>query len=256
MFKKLTIFIFSISIFAHLSVSAEETKQDVLHVAFNPLPPWKIIDKQDKHTGIDIEFLKLLAARLNLKLKFTECPFKRGLKMLEWGKADLMTGILDRPERREYLHYLEPCYKKYTNKAFYVLKDSEHIIKKHSDLYKLNVGTQLGTKYYPQFDNDSKITKMEVSSITSLFNMLEAKRFDTFILTEATGDYWLKKHKKNNIIVKSPYVYQKEQGVYIVISKKSPYASRLNDFTKHLNDLLKNGTFEKVKKSFMKKLHN
>lgn len=128
--------------------------------------------------------MKELAQGLGLRVEYDFVPFKRGLYLLKHGQVDLMTGVLQRKEREKYLHYIDPPYKKYSDKAFFVLRGNEHILKKHEDLHNLVVGTTLGVKYYSAFDNDELINKQSVADSDLRFKMLLAGHIDAIIDTE------------------------------------------------------------------------
>ena len=231
-----------------LSARAES---EVLRVSFNPLPPWKVIDDNGTPDGIDIAFLHLLAERMNLKVEFVHLPFKRGLKTLEYGGIDLMIGVLRRPDREVYAHFLTPAYKSRTNKAFYVLKGKEDSITEYEDLRPLVVGTQLGGKYFPRFDNDAGIRKAEVKDTEFNIRMLLAGRIDTFITTEVVGDYRLARLGMTDRIAKARYVYCKQQDVHMILSRKSPLAPRLAEFNTVIRDLVEHGEFERIEERFL-----
>ena len=231
-----------------LSARAEN---EILRVSFNPLPPWKIIDDTGRPDGIDIAFLRLLAKRMKLEIKFVHLPFKRGLKTLEHGDIDLMVGMLRRPSRETYAHFLTPPYKNQTNKAFYVLKGKEDTITRYEDLRPLAVGTQLGGQYFPRFDMDANIKKSEVKDTEFNVRMLLAGRIDTFITTEAAGDYRLAQLGLTDCITKARYLYSEQPDVYMALSKKSPLSARLTEFNKVMQDLVEHGEFERLKIEFL-----
>jgi polar amino acid transport system substrate-binding protein len=221
-----------------------------LRVAFNTLPPWKILDDNGHPSGIDIEFLYLLAERMHLTVKFIHLPFKRGLKMLEHGDVDLMVGVLRRPERETFAHFLTPAYKNKTHKAFYVLTGRENILKEYNDMHHLKIGTQLGGKYFPRFDADKEIEKVVVKTTELNIKMLLAKRIDAFITTEAAGDYRLAQSGMTNTISKARYIYHKQQDVFMILSKRSPHTRRLAEFNSVMRDLVESGEFENISNNF------
>lgn len=224
--------------------------EGVLRVAFSESPPFKILSIKGEPTGIDIQLMKELAQRLGLRIEYEFVPFKRGLYMLENGQVDFMTGVLRRNEREEYLHYIEPAYKKYSDKAFYVLNGNEHIVKKHEDLHNLVVGTLLGVKYYPKFDNDELINKQSITDRDSRFKMLLAHRIDAVISSECSGDYRIARLGLSDVVSKADYVYRKEQHVYMVLSKKSIHAKNIDKINTVLGNLLNEGVYENIKKNF------
>lgn len=232
--------------------AAQDTFADnVLRVAFSEAPPVKVLNKNGEPTGIDIELMKELAQRLGLRVEYDFVPFKRGLYLLQHGQVDLMTGVLRRKEREEYLHYIEPPYKNYSDKAFFVLRGNEHIIKKHEDLRNLAVGTILGVKYYSAFDNDKLINKQSVADADLIFKMLSAHHIDAVIASEYSGEYRVARLGLGDVVTKADYAYRQEQKVYMVLSKKSVHAKSIAKISGFMEKLLDEGVYERIKKDFL-----
>jgi len=242
--------IYPLLISALLVMATPAWAKDVIRVAFSEHPPWKTLLKNGVHGGIDLELVRLVAKRMNLDVEFVHYPFKRSLKMVEVGDIDIMTGVFHRPERETMFYYIQPAYKKSSDKAFFVLKGHELHVERHEDLRSLSIGTTLGSKYYPAFDEDQTIEKHPVSNADLNVKMLQAGRIDAFIMTESTGDFLITKHGQADNIVKLKYAYRSPQSVYIVLSKVSPLAKRQNEFNKVMQDLINEGTMEKLKKQF------
>lgn len=223
----------------------------VLRVSFNDLPPWKVLGPKGEPAGIDIEFLEMLAARMGLAVEYVHYPFKRGLKMMEVGEIDLMIGVLRRAEREAYLHYIEPPYKSETSKAFFVLRGRERAIAAHDDLRGLRVGTVLGGRYYPEFDDDPRIVKYAVTSPDLNFKMLLAGRIDAFVMTETAGDYRVARSGLADRIAKADYVHRESQDVYMVLSRRSTHAARLGEFNRVMAGLVSEGGFDRARDTFI-----
>lgn len=227
-------------------------QHDVLNVAFSEHPPWKVLDKDGIPGGIDIAFLRMLADRLDLDLQFHHVPFKRGLAMLQSGELDIMTGVLKRPVRELYLHFIEPAYKNSSNKAFYVRKGQESLITRHEDLSGLDIGTGLGAKYYPRFDTDKSFIRHPVSDADLSIKMLLVGRVDAFIMTESAGDYRLALQGLSRKVGKAGYIYREKQGVYMVLSKNSIHTERLADFNRVMAEMVNEGVMNQIKADFYK----
>ncbi|WP_165610761.1 substrate-binding periplasmic protein [Pseudodesulfovibrio hydrargyri] len=218
----------------------------MLRVALDPFPPWKYLDQDGEPRGMDVDFIEMLARRMGLKVEYAMYPFSRALYQLEYGEADMMSGVLRRKEREAYLHYLEPPYKNHSDKAFYLLRGRSHLLRTYDDLHGLRVGTQIGTKYFPQFDNDAKIAKVATHSFELSLRMLVANRIDVAVNTEAAGDYEIRKFGLQGSVAKAPYIYRERQDVYMVLSRKSPLADRLDEFNSVLADLVREGAFRRI----------
>jgi len=229
-------------------------EQGVLRVVCDNYPPWKFKGADEKVQGIDIDLMKILADRMNLKIEYVDVDFRRGLKLLEFGTADIITNLYRRADREKYLHYLDPAYLKYSSTAFYVLKGDEHRIKKLEDLKGLKIGVLKEVQYFPKFDEDSSLTKIPVTTFTEGVQKLIARQIDVLINSEIEADYMLAGGRTKIFVVKSNYIYSEPQNSYIAISKKSPLANRLGEFKRVAADLVKEGTVDKLKIEFIKEI--
>lgn len=223
----------------------------VLRVAFNELPPWKGLDENGTAYGIDISFLQCVATRMGLEIEYKQYPFNRCLYLLEHGEADLMTGVLRRPNRETYLYFIDPPYKNYSDKVFYVRAGDEDTIREYRNLSHHIIGARLGGKYFPRFDRDNTLKKDLVKSFELSLKMLIAGRIDATIHTETTGDYEVRRLGLEEKVSKARYAYRKQQDVYLALSKKSPMAHRVDEFNTVVADLVREGVFERIKTQFI-----
>ncbi len=77
--------------------------------------------------------------------------------MMKDGTIDPMAGLLKRPEREEYIRFVQPPCKERSDTIFFVPKGKPSLIQTYEDLYALKIGTTLGSKYFHQFDEDKKL---------------------------------------------------------------------------------------------------
>ncbi|XXJ19887.1 substrate-binding periplasmic protein [Desulfovibrio caledoniensis] len=243
LFRRVAPILLLLFIFSPIPSTAED---GVLRVALDPFPPWKYLNSIGEPCGMDVNLIDLIAERMGLEVEYSMYPFSRALYLLEYGDADMMSGVLRRKEREAYLHYLEPPYKDHSDKAFYMLRGRERLLRAYEDLHSLRVGTQIGTKYFPEFDHDPKIDKTAARSFELNLRMLLANRVDVVVNTEVAGDYEIRQLGLQGALVKAPYLYRKKQEVYMVLSKKSPLAARLDEFNSVLADLIREGAFRDI----------
>jgi len=222
-----------------------------IKVAFTESPPAKMLGSNGEPTGIDTEFVEELAHRLGLQVEYDIVPFKRGLAMLKNGSSDLMTGVLMREDREEYLHFLQPPYRHNTDKVFYVRKGDENRILSHKDLYKLTVATVLGVRYFPAFDSDPQINKLKVSDPNAVFAVLVAGRVETAVSSEFSGDYRIAELGLTNQIGKAKYAYREEQDVFFALSKSSPFVPMLPQIQAEMNKMIEEGVYEQIIKKYL-----
>ena len=231
---------------------AEEQRGE-LRVTFTQFVPWKTILADGSLSGIDIELMEMIAKRMDLDLKVTLYPWKRGLNKLETGDIDIQTSFLRRPAREEYAYFIEPPYVTQSNKAFFVLKGNEDLINQYEDLKGLGIGIFDKNHYFERFDQDTSLRKHPAKSTEQIFKMLLAGRTDTVIFTEEVGEFKLKEYGWDDRIVKARYKYSKPMNVYLAISKRSPLADRRDEISVILQELLDEGVIEQLKEKYLGK---
>lgn len=235
--------------FAAAGVRAEN-HMDVLRVQFSKMAPWKLGDRGTER-GVDIDFMRELARRMNMEVEFVHVPFSRGLEYMKSGTIDLMTGVLYSDKRDDYMYFIQPPYHTHSNKAFYVRKDTGRDIRTYEDLYGLRIGTTFGSRYFPRFDADKGLHKRPVYKTTLNIKKLLDKRIDVAIISETAGDYLLESMNVDGLIKKSEYLYTDENRVFMTLSKQSPYVDRIDEFRACMKALVESGKRERIKLEYI-----
>jgi polar amino acid transport system substrate-binding protein len=219
--------------------------QEIIKIAFPLSPPWRHVT-DGKIDGVDGLLMAALAQKLNAKVEFEVLPFKRSVKEIEMGRFDMMSGLLYRPAREEFLHYVKPEYKKRSNKAFFVLKGKGHTIKEYEDLLPMKIGLRMGVKYFPRFDEDKQLQKYAVRENDLNIVKLLKGRIDTFIISRAVGEYLIKDAGHTDRIETAEFGYSKENPVYIGISRKSPWAKRHEEISAIFSEMASSGEIDRL----------
>lgn len=196
--------------------------------------------------GPDVIILKVIADRLNARLEIKHAPFKRRLQLMKDGEIDLIPGLLKRPERETYIHYLLPPYKDRSDTVFFTLKEKTALIKKYEDLYPLKIGTNPGTKYFPQFDDDAKLHKEVVSSSVANFKKLLMMRIDTIVSPESAGIDLVHQMGIGDRVAMADYRFARTKHVYIGVSKKSPLMEKIDAVEAIVRSLVESGEIKKI----------
>ncbi|HEX2974963.1 MAG TPA: transporter substrate-binding domain-containing protein [Bacteroidales bacterium] len=196
--------------------------------AFSEFGPFKFM-KDNHPNGLDVQLLREIARKLNMRMEFVECSFARCMEFLKTGEADVVTSLQRRPDREEYIRFIEPPYLTKSAKRFYVRKGYGWRIKKHEDLYGMRIGVKRGVAYFPRFDSDSKILKEAVNDAFLNLKKLEKGRIDAFINTESEGDFLIKKGGFEGAFEKAPYTFNEKCDVYIGLSKKSKLMPQIRE---------------------------
>ncbi len=236
--------------FLPFSVYGEEV-EEILYVG-SPYPPWRIIEDGNIR-GINTEILEAILSRHNIRMKFLVAPWKRCLREMKSGNADIMTGVLRKKDREKYMYFIEPPYKTKSNTAVYV-REGQELIKKYEDIYGKRIGVVRGAKHFDRFDADEKIIK-EVTTTNDLnFEKLSRGRVDAVVCQEVVGDYIVATKGYEGKIEKCPYKYEKPKNVYFTVSKKSPLMRRIKEIEATAEELARKNEFEKIIADFLNKL--
>ena len=237
----------------YLLQPALASSQQLRYVQTN-FPPW-FISEDGNFSGIDVLIVKELAKRLELKLAIDTCPIMRCFSQMRRGRVDMMSSLFKRPEREEFMYFIEPFYFDAHDTVFYVKRGRKDIIKTYDDLYKLSVGVTKKISYGEKFDNDKNIDKEVVSLQTQLPKMLMSGRIDAFLGDETVMDYlvitagFYDAFEKTNFRIKHA-----GDGGYFAIARSSPFASRINEFNSALQAMINDGTIEKIIDDFYAQL--
>jgi len=234
-------------------------RAETLRYAVFPAPPYMIEAEEsqqakDALSGIDVDIVREIARRMNLDLAFVRCPWLRCLDLMETGDADLLSSAYKKPDRERFMHYLTSPYLNDLPISFYVRKGSGIRIARYEDLYQLDsVGVLRGAGYFERFDNDARIRKYEVASQAQLFPMLISGRIQAMAGYVPTENYRLKVQGYAGSVEKTAYVYDEDARVYLAISRKSPLASRLAEFDRVHEELLREGFIARVIEAYSAK---
>ena len=223
---------------------------ETVTVAFSEFPPYKMV-VGERYAGIDTDLLREVARQMDLKLAFKHGTFEECLEMLRQGEADVMTTLLRRPEREEYLLFAQFRYRTREAKAFYMLTDSNVRVKQYQDLTGLRIGAKQGARYFPRFDNDEELNKIPARNTEANIRRLLAGEIDAFIDTRDEARYWLKTLDLAGSIRESEYTYEFLDPVYMGISHKSPLASRAEEFGHALTKAVDEGALERIKEKYL-----
>ncbi|MCP4137039.1 MAG: amino acid ABC transporter substrate-binding protein [bacterium] len=216
------------------------------------MPPWKICSNS-KVSGAEKDVMDAIAKKLDLEPRYFAFSFNRCMRHMKNGSLDITTGLFKTTERMEFIDYIEPPYKKKSNKVFYVLKGRKNIIKSYSDLYSYSIGTVVGRKLFPQFDNDNKLKKRPNQHVENLFKQLLDGSIDSVILTDSEGDYLINKLQITKKVEKAKYGYYEINPVFIGLSKKSSFAGRKKEIITTIENMIKSGEIDSIIQNFFKK---
>ncbi|MFV0349244.1 MAG: substrate-binding periplasmic protein [Halodesulfovibrio sp.] len=232
----------------------ERTDPAVIRIGFSEYPPVRMGDRPGTECGIETELLRELCRRMGLRPEFVHAPFVRNLKSMEDGYIDLMIGVLRRPQREQYMHFVEPAYVDDVRYIFCLRKGNEGRLQSYEDLRGMTIGITNGAKYFPQFDDDDSLTKDEVRTVYQNVEKLLKGRIDVFIGEECMVKYILRRKGLQNVIAMAPYRFSLPQQVFITLSRQSQFFPRADEFSRHIKAMKADGAMRKFSEDFFDSL--
>lgn len=203
---------------------------------------------------LDHAITNAFAKKLNAEVTGEKVPFARRLLQLKNGQIDLLAGLLKDKAREKFAYYLSTPYKMKTNKIFLMRKGESKRLQRYEDLYNLEVGVQIGSKYFPRFDQDPKIIKYPSTNDESRIRMLLKNRFDALIHTENYATHIVHKLGLQDKVEVAPFKYTKINPVFIAISKKSALYQRKTELDEVFTKMVTSGEIDAVIQSYFENI--
>jgi polar amino acid transport system substrate-binding protein len=254
MFFFLAVVSFGLASETHINVEATQQAelneiqwpdtQPVLRFAINNFPPYSILSEGKPPAGINVIAMKLIAERLNMRLKFVKCPFARCIVLLEKGLVDVFIGLTYSDERAEFLHFIEPSVAPGSVQTFYARQNSTTSINELADLNGLIVGLLRYSLYFPEFDKATSFAKVEANTHLQLIDLLLNKRIDAFVGSEQRFNYLLQEQGLTNTISQQTYHITEDRKVYLALSKRSEHSELEQSLSEALRYVKSQGVFE------------
>jgi len=194
----------------------------------------------------DVQIIQAIARKLDAPLEIRYAPFKRRLQLMRDGKIDFIPGLLKRPEREAYIHYIPVPYKERSDTVFIVCQGKRSLIQAYDDLYALRIGTTLGSKYFPEFDNDSRLNKEAVANVAANIRKLLMGRIDAVVCPESAGIDLIQKMAIADRVTLADYRFAGEKHVFIGVSKNSPLMDRIDTFETVVLSMIESGEIKNI----------
>ncbi|MEM9631347.1 MAG: transporter substrate-binding domain-containing protein [Pseudomonadota bacterium] len=237
-----------IVVFLTLALAVVPGRASEMIMATDDWPPFRISSEAGL-TGLDLEFIEEIVRRTEADLKVIKMPWGRGLASMESGSVDVMTGLAYREDRAKYIAYTDTPYFKCTT-AFYTVTGRGDEIRSYEDLYKHQIGYVLHSAYFERFDADQTLDKVGVPQEQTLVDMLVKERFAVMIGTDCQVDYHIERLGLSEAIEKTPYNPGNKVDLYLGVSKRSAWASRLNELNEAVRMLLEEGFVDKIAREY------
>lgn len=233
-----------------LSLLANPINPTPVIIAINDAPPYRIVTDTGV-SGFYVEVIEAIGKELDWEIKYRVVPFRRALKMVEEGDADLMLGPVRKPERELYMDYSVPAFPAERRLFFY--KEAANKIFKYDDLKGKKIGVLRGSVYFEPFDSDVDLQKEAGTNYENLLNMLNRGHLHTVIIPELLSVKLIQKLKID--VNASPFFVPGETS-YIGISKKSRILSQIDDIKLCLKKLKSSPQYEDILLKYLARKSN
>jgi polar amino acid transport system substrate-binding protein len=185
-------------------------------------PPEMIVDEvNDRVSGPLIEILNEAARIRGYKISWQIRPFTRTLKQLETGDTDLAPGVMVNAERQGFVEFIGPFGYDHRPVSFLVRSEDRHRLTSYDELKKIRVGVKQGTIYFPRFDADATIQRIDSKDDLNMVQMLARKRFDAMIVNDKdAAESVIRTHQLSGLSW-ADYEVPRSLPRYYALSKKS-----------------------------------
>lgn len=216
--------------------------------------------KNGKPAGIFNDILTEVFKRLNIPLKKEVYPWKRAQMLVKEGKADGMVTVYTK-ERRKFTVATEPIweveetlfFRRDNPKACKILK-----INSFDDLKGFTLVDIQGSGWTKeQYKAHGIKNVIWVPNTDSAFNMIARGRADIFIMFNLNAFRLLTEKRaqggplsecyKNIVAIMPSFAKLKFR---LLIRKSSPFAKMVNDINRVLEEMKKDGTFERIRQKY------
>lgn len=215
-----------------------------LKVAGENAPPYRLFGEGEP-SGWYFDLARELGRRAGFDPVFVEVPPARALAMMRTGEVDMMIGPTRKPEREEFMLFLEPPLPP-AEKVFYMLPGSRPLTR-YEDLQGRLIGIERGKMYFQPFDNDPTVNKDVSDDYPTAFRKLAMKRVDAVLAPESEGDYLL--HRLGMRFDKSPYRIA-GQPCYVTLSRQSALRNLTPAIEAALRKLQQQGMVDRLRDQY------
>jgi len=202
--------------------------------------------------GLHAKYLRYIANKLNAELSLTTMPFARRLQEIRNGHLDIIVGLQKTEDREDEFIYISPFYESLSFRFFSLVSNKDKI-KTFSDLEGKLIGVNKHSKYFPQFNHNDKIHKVNIVSLKQNIQLLLKGRIDLLIHYEESTTPILKSLGVSEQITKTDYQPKHSNRHYIAISNKSHLVKHIDKLQDIVEQAVKNGDFLNIRLQHYKK---
>ena len=258
--KKFIIFI----LFFIFSFANSQNTRPFIWIDDEDYKPLIYKDKNGKPAGIFNDIMSEIFKRLNIPLKKAVYPWKRTQKLIKEGKADGMITVYTK-ERQKFMIATKPIW--YVNETLFFRRDNPKACKllkvnSFEELKNFTITETIGSGWSKeQFKKYGIKNVIWVPNTESAFNVLAKKRADVYFTSDIHALELLKqkqnignplyKDYQQIVAITPPFI---RLSFRLLIRKDSPYAKLVPKINKILDELKKDGTYQRIIQKYIKNI--
>lgn len=216
-------------------------------------PPYH--SKKLKHYGVASHIIEEAFALEDVKVKYHFVPWKRGMRMAEFGELNGTAVWRYQSDIQERFYYSDPILTSET--VFFHLKLHPFDWNQFTDLKRLRIGGTIGYTYNEDYRKAEKSKEYNIHRISNdelNFSMLLRDRIDIFPITKEVGYFLLHtqyKESQADLIThhNKSITPANERTLHLLLSKNDKQNEQyMSSFNKGLKRLKASGLYEQFLK--------
>lgn len=189
--------------------------------------------------GLHAKYLRFIADKLSVKLSLSTMPFARRIQEIRNGNLDIIVGLQKTEDREDEFIYIEPYYESLSYR-FFSLNHNKNKINKFEDLYEKLIGVNKHSRYFPRFDKDNNLQKIDVVSLRQNIKLLLKGRIDLLIHYQESAIPTIESLGATQKIAMTNYQPSISNKHYIAISHKSFLVEHKDQLQEIIKQAIKN----------------
>ena len=240
------------SLFFSKQVQSEETLSIYL---IDDYPPYSWLENGEER-GIDVEILRELDQRLDIKLDLHYAPWKRILSGLKEGTVEAAIQTWWRKDRTAFLEYMSVPLRT-TTISIIGRKETTVSINELSDFNNLRVGKIRAFSISTAFDEAARKNQfdlIEVDHLEQAFKMLEQKRLDILVHSTSSTEFRKRTHPDDLHFKLIRLMREEREGTFLVLSKRhfrSDATAMINKLDAAVSEMHNDGTIARIFENFL-----
>ena len=214
--------------------------------------PPHLIHQGEQWSGLSVELMQKLAAKVGCHLEFVNSPWLRAIQQSEAGELDVLSHFSFNAERQQHFAFIGPHH----IEAIYLIGRPE-LLPQLQDLTELTDSVDLGriavlhgAYYGEQFTRLMQSANfsrqlVSISSIQDKLALLRAKRVNAILEDISVLRYW-QQHQYPQADLYQPLIKVHESPVYFGISKTSLSKARIDALTVAWQELYTQGELAEI----------